>query len=307
MSAEDQQIRAFVDEICRQRNSTNWLDRFTTDSVMSGALRLHLDVIDIDAERPTLVFMPGTNAYAVLYGEFLCAVADRGFNIVGFDPRGHGRSGGGRGSYTVSELMSDFRAAIRYARQRFGDPVVVSGSSQGGIVAFYLAAEGYPVAGALCHNLADLGEPASAELTRFPALSRTMKPVILVMARLLPEWKVPVSWYINLVSEPIHELGNSLDLLRRGPLLVPYVRLKSLASLATEPLPCPVEDIQTPVMLLHGEKDVIFPQSYVRSLFERLKCAKRWHLCEGAHHYVLFDEVPRLIGPVCEWLEEVSA
>jgi len=76
--------------------------------------------------------MPGTSAYALIYGEFLKALADRGYNVVGFDPRGHGRSGGERGSYTIPELVSDMKAAVEYAQKRFGDPIVVAGSSQGG-------------------------------------------------------------------------------------------------------------------------------------------------------------------------------
>jgi alpha-beta hydrolase superfamily lysophospholipase len=176
MIQADEQIRMFLGEISEKRGTVNVFDRFEQDWVTSGDLRLHLDVIEADGKRPTVVFMPGTNAYAVLYGEFLAALADKGYNIVGFDPRGHGRSEGARGSYTLPELMADMRAAVRYARNRFGEPVVVSGSSQGGIAAFYLAAEGYPVAGAVCHNLADLGDPASIELTRSPGLSRRAVP-----------------------------------------------------------------------------------------------------------------------------------
>lgn len=302
MHEGDATIRAFIERIAATRGSASWFDRFTSDRVVSGNETLHLDVIESKAARGTMVFMPGTNAYAMLYGEYLAAVADRGFNVVGFDPRGHGRSTGRRGSYTVPELMADMRAALRYARHRFGDPLFLSGSSQGGIVAFYLAAEGAPVAGVVCHNIADLPDPASLCLTNIPTISRLAKPFMPLLARVFPEWPVPMPWYINMADEPIRDLGNSRDLLKRGPLLVPYVRLKGLASLSSEPLPAPVEDIHIPVFVVHGGRDRIFPQHYVQGIYNRLTCDKEWLLLEDAHHYVMFDEVPRVVGPICDWM-----
>ncbi len=284
----------------------NPFDRFEQESVLSDGVRLHLDVIEVDRNRPTVVFMPGTNAYAVLYGEFLGALADSNYNIVGFDPRGHGRSGGRRGSYTLPELVADMRAAVEYARNRFGEPIVVSGSSQGGITAFYLAAEKYPIAGLVCHNVADLGDPESIRITRSPGLSRLMKPILIRLGRMFPELKVPMTSYINLQAEPIRGLGNSRDLLFRGPLLVPFIRLKGMASLASEKLPCPVEEMSTPVLILHGEKDKIFPQTYIEHIYNRLNCKKSLKVYEGLHHYIVFDHVDTILPDVLTWMEEIG-
>jgi pimeloyl-ACP methyl ester carboxylesterase len=89
MGEVDAEIRGFLQDIAKKRRMPDFFDRFEPDRVVSGNLELHLDVIEVDRKRPTVVFMPGTNAYAVLYGEFLAALADGGYNIVGFDPRGH--------------------------------------------------------------------------------------------------------------------------------------------------------------------------------------------------------------------------
>ena len=302
----DAQIRAFLEEISEKRGTVIPFDRFEQESVLSGGVRLHLDVVEVNRNRPTVVFMPGTNAYAVLYGEFLGALADRNYNIVGFDPRGHGRSGGSRGSYTLPELVADMRAAVGYARKRFGEPIVVSGSSQGGITAFYLAAEKCPIAGVVCHNVADLGDPESVRITRSPGLSRLMKPIVMRLGRILPELKVPMTSYINLQAEPIKGLGNSKDLLFRGPLLVPFIRLKGMASLASEELPCPVEEMSIPVLILHGEKDTIFPQGYIEHIYNRLNCRKALKVYEGFHHYILFDHVDAILPDVLTWLEEIG-
>jgi pimeloyl-ACP methyl ester carboxylesterase len=182
---------------------------------------------------------------------------------------------------------------------------MASGSSQGGFTAFYLAAEGYPIAGALCHNVADLADPRSVELTANPTLSRFGKPFIKFYSRFLPEFKVPMTFYFNLADEPIRELGNSKDLLQSGPLLVPFIRLRGMASLASEPLPCPVEQIKTPVMIIHGEKDVIFPLNYIEYIYNRLTCKKAVKVYPDCHHYILFDHVDKVLPDVVAWLEDV--
>ncbi len=303
MIMSDDQLEAYFEGLCKKRGTESYFHRFEQDSVTSDGLRLHLDVIEQDRERPTLLFMPGTNAYALLYGDFLTAVADKGYNIVGFDPRGHGRSEGGRGSYTVPELLTDLRSALAYTRDRFGDPVVAAGSSQGGITVFYLAAAGDPVAGVICHNLADLADPKSVRLTRYPRLSRLARPLVMRLARLLPEWKVPMITYLDLAAEPVRDLGDSKTLLYNDPLLVPFIRLKGMASLSTEKLPCPVEQIKTPVLILHGEKDTIFPTDYVEDIYRRLTCRKTLKLYPGFPHYFLVDEVPSILPDVVEWIE----
>jgi len=305
VNSDDKKIKAFLYTIGKKRGMPDFFDRFEQATITSGSVKLHLDVIETDKTKPTVIFMPGTNAYAILYGEFLSALADQGFNIVGFDPRGHGRSEGARGSYTVPELMADYRAAIKYARQRFGDPIVACGSSQGGFTSFYIAAEGYPIAGAVCQNIADLGDPRSVELTANPTLSRLAKPLIMFNSRFLPEFKVPMTFYINLADEPIRELGNSETMIKTGPLLVPFIRLRGMASLGSEPLPCPVEEITTPVMVLHADKDVIFPRDYVEYIYNRLTCKKSLKVYEDCHHYILFDHVDKVIPDVTAWINEI--
>ncbi|MBK6811113.1 MAG: alpha/beta fold hydrolase [Sandaracinaceae bacterium] len=181
--------------------------RFQSDTVASVGAQLHLDLLACDGARACVVFMPGTNAYALLYGEFLVALAEQGVHVVGFDPRGHGRSSGARGSYTLEELLSDMDAVVHFARERFGVPVFVAGSSQGGITALYYAASGATVSGAICHNIADLSQPESARLMRSPRLGRLLRPHMARLARLFPELPVPMSAYLDLRAEPVRGAG----------------------------------------------------------------------------------------------------
>jgi pimeloyl-ACP methyl ester carboxylesterase len=303
--ASDAWLRQHFKEISARRGTPDYFDRFESDSIVSDGLALHTDIIEVDRQRPTLVFMPGTNAYAMLYGDFLTALADRGYNVIGFDPRGHGRSEGVRGSYTVSELVTDMRSVVSYARERFGEPVVAAGSSQGGITAFYLAATGAPVAGVICHNAADLNDPDSVRLTRFPRIGGLLRPVLQQLARLFPELPVPMTAYIDLELEPVRNMGNARDVLYWDPLLVPFVRLKTLASLGSEQLARPVEEIDIPVMMLQAEMDTIFPTDYIERIHARLNCEKSLKVYPGLPHYMIVDHVDQILDDVVEWMEHI--
>jgi pimeloyl-ACP methyl ester carboxylesterase len=303
----DAWLRQHFKEISARRGAPDYFDRFEKGRVVSDGLALHMDIIEVDRGRPTLVFMPGTNAYAMLYGDFLTALADRGYNIVAFDPRGHGRSEGARGSYTLSELVTDMRSVLSYARERFGDPVVAAGSSQGGITAFYLAATAAPVAGVICHNAADLRDPDSVRLTRFPRTGGLLRPVLQRLARIFPELPVPMTAYIDLQLEPVRNMGTARDVLYWDPLLVPFVRLKTLASLGAEQLARPVEEIDIPVMLLQAERDTIFPTDYIEKIHARLNCEKSLKVYPGLPHYMIVDHVDQILDDVVEWMEHVCS
>lgn len=300
-------LRRHLDALAARRGVRPWFDRFSAATATSDGISLHIDFIDVSPHADTLVFMPGTNAYTLLYGEFLTAVADRGINVVGFDPRGHGRSGGARGSYVLGELVRDMDAVVCWARQRFAGRVFVAGSSQGGIVSFYYAAGHTDVAGAICHNIADLADPASVCLTRFPRMSSLLGPLVRLLARIAPELPVPMSAYLDLRAEPVAGFVHAREILLGDPLTVPFVRLRTLDSLSREPLPTAPERIATPILVLQAEADTIFPTAYVEALARRIGPAARVIVYPGLPHYMIVDHVGSFVDDVVAFLRRPGA
>jgi len=301
----DTELRAYLEKVAGIRGIPLQFDRFKSDSVTSDGLKLRMYIIETDRARPVVVFVPGTAVYSMLYSEFLLALADRGYNVVGIDPRGHGISEGAHGSYTIAELVADTRAAVAYARKRFNDKIAVAGSSQGGIVAFYVAATDEKLAGVVCHNAADLGDPASVRLTRNPNFSRLMKPLLKFFASLMPEFQIPISFYLNLEAEEMRGFGNAKVFLDQDPIAYRSIRLKGMASLAYEKLPRPVERITTPVQILHAGRDNIFPQDYIENIYNRLTCKKSLKIYPDLPHLILTEHVDIVTPDVVEWLEDI--
>lgn len=271
------------------------------DWTRSGGERLHLDVFRADDGKKAIVFVPGTSVYSLFYAEFMHKMRLLGFNVVGFDPRGHGRSSGRRGSYTMATLLEDAAAVVGYTMERFGDGVAISGSSQGGIVAFYAAASDDRLKAAVCHNVAELGRPEALAITRWPALSK-LAAKRMQLAGFAPELRLPISIYLDLTAEPTRFGKNALEFCKKDPLVVLAIALKALASLSSTPPPRPVEEISIPVMVLQGELDAMFSESYTRSIYDRLTCEKEMLTVDGATHLVLTNNVDAVAGKVAAFL-----
>lgn len=280
------------------------MERFETATVESDGVELKLYVFESSPGDPAVVFIPGTGVYALLYGRFMSELSDRGFNVIGYDCRGHGLSGGPRGSYSIGQMVEDTRNVVSYAIGRYGEKVAVAGSSQGGIVAFYTAAADGRLGCAVCHNLLAPDEPDNYRMTRFPAVFKRLIR-LMPLVRFFPGWlRVPVSLYLDLNSEPCRLMPDMRRFMKSDPLVVLSISLEALASLTDTPLATPVEEMEVPVMVIHSELDNIFPADYVKRVFDRLRCRKKMVSLDGTPHLVLIDFVDDVLPEVVSWLEE---
>lgn len=277
---------------------------FTETSVEANGIKLHLDVFSKGQSLPTVVFIPGTSVYSKFYIEIMYKMYLRGFNVVGFDPRGHGLSSGLRGDYTINEIVDDTLAVVKFARERFGGPVAVVGSSQGGIAAFYAAARDDSLAAAVCHNLADLNGKDNLILSQFRP-PEFMVPLAQFLAGLYQHFSVPVFLYLDLTRERTRTGTDVKTLIENNPVTVKWITIRALGSLMKTDLAKPVEKINVPVMLVHAENDTIFPRAYVEDIFNRLTCPKKYLFFKNTEHLVMTNNVDEVVPPIDAWLREI--
>jgi len=88
---------------------------YREEVLQAGGRGLRLYHFESQPDDPVVVFIPGTSVYTLLYGEFMLKLSRAGFNVIGFDPRGHGMSEGKRGVYTLGELVDGARAVVDHA------------------------------------------------------------------------------------------------------------------------------------------------------------------------------------------------
>ncbi|HEX3770075.1 MAG TPA: alpha/beta fold hydrolase [Polyangiaceae bacterium] len=269
---------------------------------------LHAERIERSAgpSRGTVVFVPGTGTHVVAYVEFLCALADEGFTVLAFDPRGHGRSSGRRGDFTVPGFVTDTVEVVRFAQRTCPGPIFLSGSSQGGIISVYASTLLPELAGVIAQAFADLSDPESVALLGKGTLAgylRSVRTLFPLAGRLLPTAPIPVAAYVNLGAE---SLGwtSAAQFLADDPLGVPVYTLRATSSLASAPPPRPLSSIKLPMLVLAAAEDRIFPIEFQRRQVAKLTNARvELAVLEKAEHLVLSTH-PRVVLPrVAAWLE----
>ncbi len=298
-------LHEYFDFIADTLNYPRVHEFFKADTVISDGLKLHVDVYEYDPYAPTIVFIPGTAIYGLCYGDLLYRLGQCGYNIVAFDPRGHGQSEGVRGDYSIPDLMKDAENVITYAINRFNNKVSLMGSSQGGIVAFYMAAKDERLNSVICQNFADLTSDDTLQLARHPRLFKYLKLLIAKAGGVLPNAQIPVTSYIDLDKIPVKYFGSAKNFMESDPLCLKTISLRALQSLASTAMARPVEQIKVPVMVLQGTADSIFPVSYTQKIYDKLTCYKKFSQFPGKSHAVLHEDIEGVVSEVTDWLHQI--
>ena len=258
-----------------------------TARIAAPGAALHLDVYpayseggataaQTDSARGTVVFVGGLSAHALMYGGFCAALAQRGWNVVGVDVRGHGRSGGRRGDFTTETLLQDLRATVDYACERFATThVALMGSSLGGYYALVAANALDKVAAGISHWIFLPGEPVTKKDQR-------IKPIALALNRLVPRLRIPTKAIAE--WEHVTEDPAIREAIERDPLQSWKYSIRALASGLTYKPDRPLTDLRVPHLVLLGDRDQMTPVTYTQGIYAQLQGEKEWVTIDDAGH-----------------------
>jgi len=278
---------------------------FESKLIPSGDLKINIDIFTFDKSAPTVVFVPGTSVYGLCYAEILYEIGKKGYNVIAMDPRGHGRSEGSRGDYTIEELMLDVENVVKFAKKTFNEKVSLIGSSQGGIVCFYLAAKGIKVDSMICQNFADLQWEETHTIARHPKLAKMATPFIKFAGSVLPKIKVSTLSYLDLKSIKIKYFGNLHNFIVEDPYTVSKISLRAAKSLVNAKMAIPVEKITMPIFVFQGDKDIVFPLAYTQKLYDKLTCTKQIKVYKDCDHALMVENVDLIKDDLIDWLNNV--
>ncbi len=149
--------------------------------------------------RGVVVLVHGLGEHVGRYDHVARRLNGQGFNVVGYDQRGHGRSPGPRGGIVSEEsLCADLGRVVHAARREFAGPLVLIGHSLGGLIAGRFVAEG------LQATPADWWRPVDALVLSSPALdpgtSAIQKFLLATIAPLLPNLAVGNGLKVDWIS-----------------------------------------------------------------------------------------------------------
>ena len=139
-----------------------------------------------DGARGTIVIVHGLGEHIDRYGHVAAALNARGWDVVGYDHRGHGRSPGDRGRLVASDdFLADLASVVDAVRSGSGAPVMLLGHSLGGLIAARF------VAGGLESPAPDWHRPIDALALSSPALgiplTRLQRLLLAVLSPIAPD------------------------------------------------------------------------------------------------------------------------
>jgi alpha-beta hydrolase superfamily lysophospholipase len=149
--------------------------------------------------RGLVVLVHGLGEHCGRYGHVARRLAAQGFDVVGYDHRGHGRSPGPRGGVPAEDtLCADLGRVIAAARRESGGPLVLLGHSLGGLVAGRFVAEG------LAAKPAPWWQPVDVLVMSSPALdpgtNALQKFLLSTVAPMLPNLAVNNGLKVDWIS-----------------------------------------------------------------------------------------------------------
>ena len=261
---------------------------------------------------PCIVFLPGTMVHPLFYEELLDGLSRASFNVVGVHFQGHGKSPRVDQLYSFNTLVQNGRDAIHYATQRFKGPLVVLGSSQGGMVTMSLASLDDRIAAVFAHNIMDPHIADSIRITSFPHWLRPFRRVIVsamnVAARLVPRLQVPIRFYLR--EERVFRTNWTREQYHRDSLKLSSYHLYFLASLFSADMRSLYSgQIRCPIVVIASIGDPLFPFDYIKRIYQQIKAPSKELLVFDLNYHLLFNEcleevLPRLVETLKKYTEQ---
>ena len=244
--------------------------------------------------KARVVLTHGRGEHSRRYSHVGAAMAAKGVQLMMYDLRGHGRSGGPRGDVPSYEaLLDDLASVVRHAREKPG-PVYLMGHSLGGQITLNFVSQHKPdCAGAVITSpyLRLAFAPARWRVT-LARVARSFWPGLIQ--------HVPLAG-TALSRDSAHlESLPDLDLLHHRISVRMYYEMERGAASALEHAP----EFQMPLLLIHGSADAVTSVEATREFYERAGSAdKKLSLYPGMLHEPLNDlGREQVIEEITDWI-----
>jgi lysophospholipase len=268
-----------------------------TLAVGDGLVLFHQSWTPIGPVRAAVIVVHGLGEHSGRYAGVVDRLVGRGCAVHAMDHRGHGRSEGARCDVErFDDFVDDLERFRRLVRERHPSaPLVVLGHSMGGAVVLAHAVRHPGAADALA-----LSAPASGGGPR-TAWWRVAQ--LRLQARLRPRSRATGLEPGAVTRDAAEAAAYAADpLVHHGP--VP-IRIRSESRAAARALPRRVGAITAPVLLLHGEADLLVPALASRVLAGRLGSRSiTLRTYPGLYHEVFHEpERERVLDDLVDWME----
>jgi len=248
--------------------------------------------------KAVVCLVHGVGEHIGRYTHVAAALAEKGYVLLGFDLRGHGKSAGRRGHTPSFEaLMKDIDCFLDEAEARYpGKPRFLYGHSLGGILVLSYALRRKPALAGVISTAAGLR--TALEEQKFKVLMAR------VLGTLLPKMTMPSGLDASTLShDPAVVQAYITDPLVHDKMSLGFG--KSVLSGITWAFEH-AREFPLPLLIMHGAKDALgYPSGSQEfaSLVPKAKCT--WILWEGLYHEIHNEaEKAEVFKTMTDWMDK---
>jgi alpha-beta hydrolase superfamily lysophospholipase len=274
----------------------------TTHIAGVDGIQLQLRAWRAEAPLGTVVVVHGFAEHGLRYGGLVDALVARQWNVLTYDHRGHGHSGGTRVFVTrFAEYTEDLARMVAWAQAELGGPVVLFGHSMGGLITLRTLLDRPMLAAA-----AVLSNPALANKVVVPAWKEWLGqgasklwPTLAIPSGIPPEH---VSRDPEMVRDYAHDPLVSKQATARW--------YTEFCQAQAEVLAAPDKLRELPMLALIGESDLIADPGPNKAFFGKTGPRTQLSVYPGFYHELL-NEPPadrdRVLADIGHWLSSLEA
>lgn len=257
-----------------------------------GKVPINCEVYECRPDAPVIIFFPGIGTYAEMYCEFLWNLSQCGFNVVGIDPRGHGYSGGTRGSYLIEEVVEDMEEIITFFSDKYNSQIAMFGCSLGSPLAIAVAENDSRVQAALCHTFFIREEPISA-------VHRLGWQALSWQNLFFPSLRIDFRNFID-VRELLKDnvFGHFMEY---DDVMVWSYPVRTLNSVYNRKSKVVKKSFDFKAAILIGDRDQIISMEYTQQIIDKMEHPFELRVVEGGKHMLPFDNTKETILSARDW------
>ena len=237
------------------------------------------------AVRGVLAIVHGLGEHSGRYGSVIKALNAAGYAVFGFDNQGHGRSEGQRGHINRwQDYRGNTQSFLQLVRQHEPDaPLFLMGHSLGGLIVLEYVLRSAELSAFQSLNICGMVVSAPA----IQPTSGTASPIRILLARLLSGLFPRFTLKMGLKKCGLSRSQDIVEAMAEDPLAHPYVTLRwGSETLDTiEWVKANVEQLDSPILLIHGDADPIIAPAGSRRIFQQMQSSeKTLKLYAGSYH-----------------------
>ncbi|MGI6786974.1 MAG: lysophospholipase [Acholeplasmataceae bacterium] len=258
---------------------------------------LYVKNYEVDNPKATVIFSHGIAEHHLRYKNLINYLNENEYNVLAYDLRGHGRSGGKRGyikSYNV--FVEDLNSLILYAKNKYKHKIFLIGHSLGALInnLYAVSKSKLDVDGIIASGTA-------GDFTKSTNFLRIFPGKLIGFLKIRTNFKDP-----NLYSDPTQVINFEKDdyLLDYFYLsLIDQTMIKGMRRLKKR-----MNQIEVPYLFIHGNEDRVVPPRSSENIYSKIRSYdKKRILYPGLKHNILNDDRSEVVyNDIVVWLDNRS-